>query len=79
MIFFNFLDAPKQIESLLKKYIVEYVTCHMCRSPGTVLSRDSVTRLYFVKCETCKSTRSVAPIKAGFHATSRADRRAARS
>ena len=55
--------VPKQIESLLKKYIgthfnivfihwlqwfdmiclcfvtVEYVTCHMCRSPGTTLSR----------------------------------------
>eukprot|EP00455_Lapot_gusevi_P034682 TRINITY_DN3832_c0_g4_i2.p1 TRINITY_DN3832_c0_g4~~TRINITY_DN3832_c0_g4_i2.p1 ORF type:complete len:255 (-),score=97.73 TRINITY_DN3832_c0_g4_i2:132-842(-) len=69
--------VPKQIESLLKKYIVEYVTCHNCRNPETTLSRDSVTRLYFLKCESCGSTRSVAPIKAGFHATSRADRRAA--
>lgn len=71
--------VPKQIESLLKKYIVEYVTCHMCRNPQTTLSRDSMTRLYFLKCESCGSQRSVAPIKSGFHATSRADRRAAKA
>lgn len=70
--------VPKQIESLLKKYIMEYVTCHMCRSPETTLTRDSVTRLFFLQCETCGSRRSVAPIKSGFHATSRTDRRAAK-
>jgi len=69
---------PKQIESLLKKYIVEYVTCHMCRNPETSLTRDSVTRLYFIQCESCGSRRSVAPIKSGFHATSRSDRRKAK-
>lgn len=66
---------PKQIESLLKKYIIEYVTCHMCRNPETTLTRDSLTRLYFIQCESCQSTRSVAPIKSGFHATMRTDRR----
>jgi translation initiation factor 2 subunit 2 len=66
---------PKQVESLLKKYIVEYVTCHMCRNPETTLTRDSVTRLYFIQCESCGSRRSVAPIKSGFHATMRAERR----
>lgn len=65
----------KQFESLVKKYIVEYVTCHMCRNPDTTLSRDSTTRLYFVKCEGCNSSRSVVPIKTGFHATNRGDRR----
>lgn len=70
---------PKQAESLLKKYIVEYVTCHMCRSPETMLTRDSVTRLYFLNCSACGSKRSVAPIKTGFHATSRSDRRAAKA
>lgn len=68
---------PKQIESLLKKYIHEYVTCHMCRNPETSLTRDSVTRLYFLQCESCGSRRSVAPIKSGFHATMRTDRRKA--
>jgi len=67
--------VPKQIESILKKYITEYVTCHMCRNPETTLTRDSVTRLYFIQCEACGSRRSVAPIKSGFHATMRTDRR----
>jgi len=71
--------VPKQIESLLKKYILEYVSCHMCRTPETSLTRDPVTRLYFLQCETCGSRRSVAPIKSGFHATSRTDRRAAKA
>jgi len=68
---------PKQVESLLKKYIMEYVTCHMCRNPETSLTRDSVTRLYFIQCESCGSRRSVAPIKSGFHATMRQERRKA--
>mmetsp|Transcript_58064 Transcript_58064/g.160539 ORF Transcript_58064/g.160539 Transcript_58064/m.160539 type:complete len:199 (+) Transcript_58064:2-598(+) len=70
--------VPKYIESLLRKYIVEYVTCQMCRSPNTTLTRDSVSRLYFIHCQDCGSSRSVAPIRAGFHAQTRADRRAAR-
>jgi len=70
---------PKYIESLLRKYIVEYVTCRMCRSPNTELKKDSGTRLYFCQCKDCGSSRSVAQIRSGYHATSRADRRAARN
>ncbi|KAJ1447928.1 domain found in IF2B/IF5-domain-containing protein [Pelagophyceae sp. CCMP2097] len=70
--------VPKYIESLLRKYIVEYVTCQMCRSPNTTLTRDSVSRLHFNHCQDCGSSRSVAPIRAGFHAQTRADRRALR-
>ena len=71
--------VPKYIESLLRKYIVSYVTCEMCRSPNTELTRDAATRLNFVKCNDCGSSRSVANISSGYHATSRADRRAARN
>ena len=71
--------VPKYIESLLRKYVVEYVTCGMCRSPNTDLEKDSGSRLYFCKCRDCGSSRSVAPIRSGYHATSRADRRAARN
>lgn len=71
--------VPKYIESLLRKYIVEYVTCQMCRSPNTDLVRDSASRLYFCNCRDCGSSRSVAAISSGYHATSRADRRAARN
>ncbi|KAF0693219.1 Aste57867_15813 [Aphanomyces stellatus] len=70
--------VPKYIESLLRKYITEYVTCQMCRSPNTTLTRDNVTRLHFVNCQECESSRSVAVIRSGFHATTRADRRAAK-
>ena len=70
--------VPKVIESLLRKYITEYVTCMMCRSPNTSLTRDSVSRLFFVHCKDCGSSRSVAAIRSGFHAATRADRRAAR-
>lgn len=71
--------VPKYIESLLRKYVVEFVTCEMCRSPNTDLERDSGSRLYFCNCRDCGSSRSVAPIRSGYHATSRADRRAARN
>jgi len=71
--------VAKYIESLLRKYVVEYVTCEMCRSPNTDLVKDQGSRLYFCNCRDCGSTRSVAPIKSGYHATSRADRRAARA
>ncbi|KAF1333086.1 Eukaryotic translation initiation factor 2 subunit beta, partial [Globisporangium splendens] len=37
-----------------------------------------VSRLYFVHCQDCGSSRSVAAIRSGFHAATRADRRAAR-
>ena len=70
---------PKYIESLLRKYVLEYVTCQMCRSPNTDLVKDQGSRLYFCNCQDCGSRRSVAPIKAGYHATNRADRRAARN
>lgn len=69
----------KYIESLLRKYVVEYVTCEMCRSANTDLVKDSGSRLYFCNCRDCGSSRSVAVIKSGYHATSRADRRAARN
>lgn len=69
---------PKQFESLLKKYIREYIECQNCHSPETTLTKDNATRLFFLTCKVCNSTRSVAQIKAGFHAVSRDDRRAAK-
>ena len=71
--------VPKYLESLLRKYVIEYVTCQMCRSPNTDLNRDNASRLYFCNCRDCGSSRSVAPIRSGYHATSRADRRAAKN
>lgn len=56
----------KQIENVLRRYIKEYVTCHTCRSPDTILQKE--TRLFFIQCETCGSRKSVASIKSGFQA-----------
>ena len=66
----------KPAESLLRKYISAYVTCHSCHGPNSTLARDRATRLYFLHCQDCGSSRSVAPIRTGFHAQTRADRRA---
>jgi len=56
----------KQIENVLRRYIKEYVTCHTCRSPQTILQKDS--RIFFLQCEACGSRCSVASIKHGFQA-----------
>ncbi|WWC65578.1 uncharacterized protein I303_108196 [Kwoniella dejecticola CBS 10117] len=58
--------SQKQIETVLRKYIVEYVTCKICKSPDTLLGKEN--RLYFMTCESCGSRRSVSAIKAGFQA-----------
>ncbi|XP_065676487.1 eukaryotic translation initiation factor 2 subunit 2 isoform X3 [Hydra vulgaris] len=56
----------KHIENVLRRYIKEYVTCHTCRSPETILHKE--TRLFFLQCETCGSRCSVQSIKSGFQA-----------
>lgn len=56
----------KQIETVLRRYINEYVTCKTCKSPDTSLAKEN--RLFFLDCEQCNSRRSVAAIKTGFSA-----------
>ena len=68
--------TSRHVESLLRKYISEYVLCEMCRSTNTEFNRDSSTRLYQVSCLNCGATKTVHSIRTGFHATTKADRRA---
>merc|ERR1712141_709134 len=56
----------KHIENFLRRYIKEYVPCHTCRSPDTILNKE--TRLFFLQCMTCHSSSSVQTIKTGFQA-----------
>lgn len=56
----------KQIENVLRRYLVEYVTCKTCKSPDTLLTKEN--RIFFVTCESCGSRRSVNAIKSGFQA-----------
>ncbi|KAI5859190.1 domain found in IF2B/IF5-domain-containing protein [Tricharina praecox] len=58
----------KQLENVLRRYILEYVTCRTCKSPDTDLKKGE-NRLFFVTCNSCGSRRSVATIKTGFQAT----------
>merc|ERR1711909_155546 len=56
----------KHIENVLRRYIKEYVTCHTCRSPDTILNKE--TRLFFLQCMACHSSCSVQTVKTGFQA-----------
>jgi len=69
---------PKHLESLLRKYIREFVTCEMCKSANTRLQRDAASRLYMVECDNCNAARTAISIKSGYHSVTRADRRAAK-
>jgi len=71
--------VPKYVESVLKRYIAEYVTCSMCRGVDTRLDRDSNSRMNFLTCGTCGSSRSVQPIAKGYHAVAKGERRAVRN
>ncbi|CAD7949195.1 unnamed protein product [Amoebophrya sp. A120] len=70
---------PRNIESLLRKYIREYVMCAMCRSSNTQLSKDQATRLNIITCSNCGASRTCQSIKSGFHAVAKGERRRQRT
>jgi translation initiation factor 2 subunit 2 len=53
----------KHIESLLKKYVQEYVTCKNCNSPNTILIKDNSARIQILRCNNCNSERTVTQVK----------------
>lgn len=69
----------KQIESILRKYLLEYVKCTNCGDLNTEFNKDSITRLTFIECLNCKSKKSISIIKEGFHATTKSDRKKERN
>jgi len=71
--------TAKHIESILRKYIAEYVQCTMCHTLDTRLEKDSATRLYSVTCKACGAGRTVQAISSGFAATMKGDRKKARA
>ena len=66
------------MEGIISKYVETYVTCSSCKGMDTRIIRDPVSRLQFIECNKCTSRRSVAAIKAGYHATTKSDRKNAR-
>lgn len=59
---------PKAFEGCLRRYMNEYVLCNSCKSPDTLLDRDSASRIMFLRCQQCGASRTVSAIKAGFQA-----------
>lgn len=60
--------TPKGVENIIRRYISDYVSCKMCRSPDTVLSRDQATRVWWLDCQSCGARKTVEAIKAGYQA-----------
>lgn len=49
----------KNIEVILRKYVIQYVQCFSCKGLETIIRKDSATRLSFLECLLCKSTRTI--------------------
>ncbi len=57
--------SHKKIEDILRRYALEYVLCHECHSPHTILKQDE-NKCFFLECDswvTCGAVCSVPPIK----------------
>lgn len=54
------------LETLIRRYVNDYVTCPICRMQETNLIKEQ--RLLFLQCESCGSKRAVNAIKTGFQA-----------
>ena len=68
---------PKAFEGCLRRYMNEYVLCNSCKSPDTLLDRDSGTRIMFLRCQQCGASRTVSAIKAGFQARTQSRKKTA--
>ena len=66
------------IEQILRKYIKEYVECHMCRSIDTTFEKDSITRLHILSCINCTAQRTTLAIEKAFQAVRKNERKKAR-
>jgi len=67
----------KDFEKVLRQYMIEYVVCNSCKSAETILDRDQISRLLYIKCTQCGASRSVTNVNSGFQArvtSRRADR-----
>eukprot|EP00923_Selenidium_pygospionis_P039362 GHVN01068480.1.p1 GENE.GHVN01068480.1~~GHVN01068480.1.p1 ORF type:complete len:212 (-),score=35.19 GHVN01068480.1:44-679(-) len=54
----------EQIQSIIRKYLKEYVLCSNCKSLNTKLNKEN--RLLFVRCNQCGASKTVATVKSGF-------------
>lgn len=59
----------KQLETVIRHYVTEYVKCNQCGGNKSELRREQ--RLDFVCCNSCGSRRSVGSIQSGYQAKTR--------
>jgi translation initiation factor 2 subunit 2 len=61
----------KNIENILRKFIINFVQCSVCKSLETKNRKDSAKRLTFLECLSCKSTRVLPQIITGHKSVSK--------
>jgi len=61
----------KPIESILRKYMQEFVCCPMCGSTDTYLKRDANNRLFSIVCRQCHADKTVGSVHKGYQAALR--------
>lgn len=49
----------KNIENVLRKFLMNYVQCSICKSLETLVRKDQATRINFLDCVVCKSSKSL--------------------
>jgi len=54
----------KQVESVVRHYVAEFVKCNTCGSTETELKKEN--RMNFLHCNTCQSRRTVVSIAKGY-------------
>jgi hypothetical protein len=70
------VGPPSAVEHSSASFSAERWQRRACLASG--LNKDQVTRLMFIECNRCGARRSVTQVKAGFHATTKKDRKAAK-
>lgn len=50
---------PKHFLRLIRKYIEDYVRCINCKGLDTKIDRDEKSRLFYLNCNKCHSSRTV--------------------
>ena len=70
-----------QLFNILVQYVNAYVKCKTCLkvTTTTLLDKDPVTRMQNLQCSSCTALTPTAPIRPGFHATNKSDRRKIKS
>lgn len=68
----------KGAEQILRKYVHEYVACEQCKALETAVIETKGRGGDVLRCGCCGAERLLAPIKSGFRAVRRGERRANR-